>query len=478
MTKYVFNEQNKKTDVRILCVDKEKKKISSEMVKYFSKDDIALFEKAMKTSDSKTTEFMTNDSKVVLLFADYDKSEFNLQKLGAKIGSAIFKYKNSEVYVEDLGSDAKNLIIGIELSKYRFNKYFTLKKDEKEPKIEKVSILGLAKALSNEDVAQAISISSSVNYTRELVNEPANILNSESFAKSILGLKKKGLDIKVLEEKDLKKLGFNLLLSVNQASANKPKVVVMLWKGNSSKKGFDVALVGKGVTFDTGGLSLKPSSGMEDMHTDMAGAAAVCGAIKAISELQIKKNVLGIVGLVENSVSANATRVNDIITSMSGQTVEVMNTDAEGRLVLADLLTYVQKEYGAKKIIDLATLTGAVSRLFGPVYAGLFSNDDDLATALSKSGDVTGDKMWRLPVDKYYDEAMDSDVADMRNSGKNPIGGGSQGACFLKRFIEKETSWAHIDIAGVARESTEKDLDPKGSTGYGVKLLVDYIAKN
>lgn len=473
MVEYIFNDKKFKADTRVVFLDKKTNKISDKIKEFFSKDEIKLCEKVIKKNfeNKDSIAILTETSEIILFSFDAEAKDASLQKIGAKLAKTIFKSNKVNVYIEKMSGSIDDLILGFETGKYRFNKYFTFAVEDKETKLEKINFIIDKPAKMDK----ALSLAESINFSRDLVNEPANILTPENFAKIVTKFKKTGLKVEVLEQKELEKLGFNLLLAVAQGSDQKPRVVVMSWNGNPKKKDYDLTLVGKGVTFDSGGLSLKPSNSMEGMHTDMGGAAAVCGTIKAISELKINKNVLGIIGLVENMPSGNAYRVNDIIKSMSGQTVEVLNTDAEGRLVLADMLTYVQKKYKAKKIVDLATLTGAVSMLFGPVCAGLFSNDKEMIEKLTVSGEKTGDRLWNLPIDDYFNKAMDSTYADMQNIGKHRIGGGSQGACFLKRFIEEGTNWAHLDIAGVAREALDDDLYAKGGTGFGVKLLVDYI---
>ncbi|MDR1694196.1 MAG: leucyl aminopeptidase family protein [Lactobacillaceae bacterium] len=477
MVEYVLNGKSKNVDARVVLVDKKTKKISKEIAERFSKEELKLFEKVIK-DDMGKKDFInvyTNASPVILFLFDFAAENKELQKYGAMLSKAVFTLKNVMVFTDKIKNGVEYLILGLELGRYRFNKYFTKDVDSKTSALKSINIIDVAKSVKKADISKAVILSGGVNYVKDLVNEPANYLNPETFAKILSGLEEIGVKIEVLDEKKLKSLGFNLLLAVASGSANKPRVVVLSWNGNDNSKEYDITLVGKGVTFDSGGLSIKTGGYMEGMHTDMAGAGVVSGVIKVAGELKLKKNILGIVGLVENMPSGSAYRVNDIIKSMSGQTVEVLNTDAEGRLVLADLLTYVQQKYKAKRIVDLATLTGAVSMLFGPVYAGLFSNNDKMIKDLTTAGNNTGDRLWNLPMDNYFNKAMDSTYADMQNSGKHRVGGGSQGACFLKRFIKDKTIWSHLDIAGVARESLDDDLYAKGATGYGVKLLIDYI---
>lgn len=475
MTDYTFNNKNI-SDTKVIFIDKQSKKLSLSLNKYLSKEDIKLLDKVIKKDlgKSESISVITTTSTIVLFVFDYSAKEANLQKLGAKFAKAVANYKNITVYIDEFRNDFNDFILGVELGSYRFNKYFTQNVEDKKVKFEKINFISL-KGVLKKDIKKALMLSDGVNYARDLVNEPANYLTPKTFADSLSKLKTAGLTIEVLEESELKKLKFNLILAVSSGSTQKPKVAILSWKGNAKKKNYDLTLVGKGITFDSGGLSIKTGGYMEGMHTDMAGAAAVAGVIKSAATLGLKKNILGLVGLVENMPSGSAYRVNDIIKSMSGQTVEVLNTDAEGRLVLADLLTYAQKKYKSKNIVDLATLTGAVSGTFGPVYAGLFSDNDDMIKNLTISGEKTGDRLWRLPMDDYFNKALNSKYADMQNSGSHRVGGGSQAACFLRRFIDKDTAWAHLDIAGTARESLDETLYAKGATGFGVKLLIDYI---
>ena len=288
------------------------------------------------------------------------------------------------------------------------------------------------------------------------------------------GLKFKTL-VEILDEKRMKSNGFNLALSVAQGSANPPRVAVIKWIGNKQNENFDLGLVGKGVTFDSGGISLKPGNGMWDMKQDMAGAAAVVGALKVIALQKLPVNVVGVVGLVENMPSGTATRPGDIVTSMSGQTVEILNTDAEGRLVLADCLWYIQSQYGVKKVIDIATLTGAILVALGTEMAGVMGNDQNFIEKIKKAGTSSGEEVWQLPLNAAYNKMMDSDIADMKNISESRNAGSVTAACFLQRFIQKGVKWAHLDIAGMDKETKGRPLTPKGASGFGVKLFVEII---
>jgi leucyl aminopeptidase len=318
-----------------------------------------------------------------------------------------------------------------------------------------------------------MAIGDGVLMARDLVNEPANVLYPGEFARRASALKKLGVLVEVLDVAAMRKLGMGALLGVGQGSAHESKVVVMRWNGG--KRGGDpVAFIGKGVCFDTGGISIKPAQGMEDMKGDMAGAACVVGLMHALAARRAKVNAIGAIGLVENMPDGKAQRPGDIVTSMSGQTIEIINTDAEGRLVLADVLHYVNKRFKPKFMINLATLTGAIVVALGQEYAGMFSNDDKLTERLSKAGEATGERVWRMPLGREYDKMIDSNFADMKNTGGR--GAGSiTAAQFLQRFVDK-TPWVHLDIAGTALNSPQNDINKSWSAGWGVRLLERLVA--
>ncbi|MEW5962554.1 MAG: leucyl aminopeptidase [Pseudomonadota bacterium] len=318
------------------------------------------------------------------------------------------------------------------------------------------------------------AVANGVFLARDLVNEPANKLGPVEFAERLRELERSGLEVEILEADKLAELGMGALLAVAQGSDRPARVVVMQWHGAKSKRAKPIAFVGKGVVFDTGGISIKPAQGMEDMKGDMGGAACVSGLMLALAERKAAVNAVGLVGLVENMPSGTATRPGDIVTSMSGQTVEVLNTDAEGRLVLADVLWYAQQRFKPKLIVDLATLTGAIMVALGKEYAGLYCNDDKLAADLQEAAKSTGEKVWRMPLDKGYDKMIESKNADMKN-----IGGRWAGACtaaaFLERFV-KDTPWAHIDVAGTAMDAPRTEINPSWGSGWGVRLLDRMVA--
>ena len=322
--------------------------------------------------------------------------------------------------------------------------------------------------------ADLAAVADGVFFTRDLVNEPANVLTTTEFTKRLKDMESLGLKVEVLEEKDLEKLGMGALLCVGQGSDSPSKVVVMEWQGG--KKGdAPFALIGKGVVFDTGGISLKPAAGMEDMTMDMGGAGVVSGVMRAVAARKAKANVVGLVGLVENMPSGNATRPGDVVTSMKGDTIEVINTDAEGRLVLADVLWYAQDRFKPAGMVNLATLTGAMIIALGHENAGAFSNDDTIVGQFLKAAETEGEGAWRLPMGQAYDDQLKSRIADMKNVGGRPAGS-ITAAQFLKRFVKDDCPWIHLDIAGVASVKTDTTLAPKGATGWGVMALNRMIA--
>lgn len=336
---------------------------------------------------------------------------------------------------------------------------------------EPITISAVAQDTASLDGVDALA--QGVFFTRDLVNEPANVLTTTEFANRLDALSAAGVKVTVMEEDELNTLGMGALLAVGHGSDSPSKVVIMEWNGGS---GDPLALVGKGVVFDTGGISLKPAGGMEDMTMDMGGAGVVSGVMKTLALRKAEANVVGIVGLVENMPSGRATRPGDIVTSMKGDTVEVINTDAEGRLVLADILWHVQEVYKPTAVIDLATLTGAMIIALGHEYGGIFSNDDALSQDLTKAGETTGEVMWRLPLAQAYDDQLKSRLADMKNIGGRPAGS-ITAAQFLQRFIKEGTPWVHIDIAGVALQTKPTALAPKGATGWGV-LALDQLVRD
>ncbi|MBC8267717.1 MAG: leucyl aminopeptidase [Rhodospirillaceae bacterium] len=372
---------------------------------------------------------------------------------------------------------AAEMALGARLSSYRFDKYKTKEKPENKPSLKTLKISCAGATRARNAFAPMDKVASGVFMTRDLVSEPANILYPETLAKQARTLTKLGVKVEVLGEAQMRKLGMGALLGVGQGSVRESRMVVMQWNGKRGKAKSDapVAFVGKGVTFDTGGISIKPSAGMEDMKWDMGGSGVVIGLMKALAGRKANVNVVGVIGLVENMPSGAAQRPGDIVTSMSGQTIEVLNTDAEGRLVLADALWYTKERFKPKFMIDLATLTGAIIICLGNEKAGLFSNDDKLSGQLSEAGEAVGESVWRMPMGDNYDKMLDCDAADMKNISGGRGAGSITAAQFLKRFVDK-TPWAHLDIAGVTWSAKASSTIPKGGTAFGVRLLDRLVA--
>jgi leucyl aminopeptidase len=366
------------------------------------------------------------------------------------------------------------LALGIRLRAYAFDRYKTKRKDDEEAAKEvKVTVAVANPAGVEKAFAPRAAIANGVVLARDLVNEPANVLYPEELARRAGSLKKLGVAVEVLDVAAMKKLGMNALLGVGQGSEHESRLVIMRWNGG--KKGGDpVAFIGKGVCFDTGGISIKPASGMEDMKGDMAGAACVVGLLQALAERKARVNAVGAIGVVENMPDGKAQRPGDIVTTMSGQTIEIINTDAEGRLVLADVLHYVNTRFKPKFMVDLATLTGAIIVALGHEHAGLFANDDKLAERLLKAGAATGERLWRMPLGSEYDKKIDSKFADMKNTGGRD-GGSITAAQLLQRFVDK-TPWAHLDIAGTGMGSPQTDINKSWASGFGVRLLDRLVA--
>jgi leucyl aminopeptidase len=368
-----------------------------------------------------------------------------------------------------------DFVLGMKLRAYEFDKFKSADNsdDNGKPAQISVSVAVADPGAARKVWASAQAIGEGVVMARDLVNEPANVLGPVEFAARAKELGDLGVTVEVLVDKDIRKLGMSALLAVAQGSSRPARVVVMRWAGGKAKAP-PVTLIGKGVVFDTGGISIKPSAGMEDMKGDMGGAAAVVGAMKAIAGRKAKANVVGIIGLVENMPDGAAQRPGDIVTSKSGKTIEVINTDAEGRLVLCDLLTYAEERFKPRLMIDLATLTGAIIVALGNVNAGLFASDDDLAAGLISAGTATGETVWRMPLDAEYDKLIDSKFADMKNIGGRTAGSVTA-AQFLKRFVGK-TPWAHIDLAGTAMASPQSEINRSWASGWGVRLLDRLVA--
>ena len=423
-----------------------------------------------------------NNSLLNILVVLVKNSKNSKILLGSEIYSIFFK-SNKEIPKNILFNFSKlliaknkhfisDIIFGFSLRFYSFDKY-------KKKKNSNLSVvLNLYKLPLLKEIKYKLNLLDSINFTKDLVSEPANKLNPVIFSEKCSKLKKIGLKVKILDKIQLEKIGMTSLLGVAQGSINEPRVVILEW--NIKKNIKPTILVGKGVTFDSGGISLKPAGGMEEMITDMSGSAVVIGSMMNAALNKSPKSLVGIVGLVENMPDGEAQRPGDIVKSLSGQTIEVLNTDAEGRLVLADILTYIQKKFKPKEIIDFATLTGAILIALGTHRAGLFSNNDKLSKKLFKAGEITGEKIWRMPLGDEYDNEINSLRADMKNIGSTRFGGSTQAAQFIQRFISNNTAWAHLDIAGVSwsmkgGNNTNPNLHSPGATAFGVRLIDEFL---
>ncbi|NBV05700.1 MAG: leucyl aminopeptidase [Proteobacteria bacterium] len=463
-----------KNSVAVLVLTEEQTKKSNLKPVKFAKEN---FEFSGKANQS----FLVSQGEklvaVVGAGAEKKLDEIALNKVGSRIVALLnsAKIKNGSIFFESktAAADLAKIAFGAVLQSYRFNKYFENKKKDKEFKIEILSAMTPDVSKSEKEYAPLKILADNIFFVRDLVSEPSNILNPESYAAICKTLSKEGLEVQVFGEAEMKKLGMGSLLGVGQGSEKESQMVILQWNGG--KKGeAPLAFVGKGVTFDTGGISIKPANNMEDMKTDMAGSAVVVGLLRNLAQRKAKVNVVGAIGLVENMPSGTAQRPGDVVRSMSGQTIEIINTDAEGRLVLADVLHYTNTKFKPKFIVDLATLTGAIIVALADVYAGLFSNDDDLSKKIESCGAKTGERAWRLPIGEEYDEMINSDIADMKNVGSGRGAGSITAAQFLKRFVG-ETKWAHLDIAGVAWKGKGDAMAVKGASGYGVRLLNELV---
>ena len=468
--------QNKKGNLssNLVLFSNEKFSIDN-LKKYFSNSEYSYVTDLLKNSDLKKNLFifeLTSKKKIVLISIKKDLKTSDLENLGAELYGKINYGKDSEYLIISDSANSKyenflgHFLHGLKLKSYEFKKYKT-KKDARQITI---SVVGNKNKPSTQNQLKFKALEEGTFYARDLVSEPGNVLHPDEYAKRINSLKKDGLKVNIYDEKKLKKLGMHALLGVGQGSVRGSYLVTMEWNGakNNSKP---LAFVGKGVCFDTGGYSLKPAKFMEDMTYDMAGSATVVGLMKNFALRKAKVNAVGVVGLVENMVSGNAQRPGDIVKSFSGKTIEILNTDAEGRLVLADALTFTEKKFKPKFIIDLATLTGAIIVCLGSEYAGLFSNNDNLSKQIFGAGEQVEEKVWRMPLHKNYDKLMNSKNADVQNINYVGGAGSTTAAQFLQRFILNNTPWAHLDIAGMAFSKYGGALNSGGATGFGVRLL-------
>ncbi len=475
------NKASSKISANLVLFSNEKFNING-LKKYLSSSEFSYINDLLKTSDLKKNLFvfkLTSKKKIVLVSIKNNLKISDIENLGAEFYGCINHGKNSEYFLisDSIANNHDNFLghflHGLKLKSYEFKKY----KTKKETRVISIHVLGNKNKPSHQKQLKFKALEEGTFYARDLVSEPGNVLHPDEYAKRISSLRKDGLKINVYDQKKLKKLGMHALLGVGQGSIRGSYLVTMEWNGakNNSKP---LAFVGKGVCFDTGGYSLKPAKFMEDMTYDMAGSATVVGLMKSLALRKAKINAVGVVGLVENMVSGNAQRPGDIVKSYSGKTIEILNTDAEGRLVLADALTFTEKKFKPKFIVDLATLTGAIIVCLGSEYAGLFSNDDKLSKQIFNAGEKVEEKVWRMPLHKNYDKLMNSKNADVQNINYVGGAGSTTAAQFLQRFILNKTPWAHLDIAGMAFSKYGGALNSGGATGFGVRLLNQLIEEH
>ena len=492
--KVTFSE-NKTPESGILCViinslkldaflSDLDKKTNGQLSRIVSQSDFSL-EKSTTVAIPAPVGLNVPELKIITVDNNKKLTIDDLEKLGGTLWASLGKSQEKEVslYLPKLNLDtmpqeqaAAHVGCGILLRAWEFNKYFTTKKKSDFCQVKQVTLMGCDSKIAKEHFSILKEVAAGVFLTRHVVSEPPNVIYPETLAMEAKKLEELGVKVEIMGEKELKKLGCGSLLGVGQGSEKESFMVVMQWQGGKKDEA-PVAFVGKGVTFDTGGISIKGSEDMDQMKWDMAGAGAVLGLMRALAGRKAKVNAIGVMGLVENMPSGNAQRPGDVVTSMSGQTIEVLNTDAEGRLVLADALWYTQDRFKPKAMIDLATLTMAIIISLGTDHAGLFSNNDELARKLTEAGLKTGEKLWRLPMNATYNKDMDSTIADVRNIGSGRAAGGINAAQFLERFVNK-TTWAHLDIAGTAWDKKGQTLSAPGATGFGVRLLNQLVADN
>jgi len=468
------NSDPKKGSTNLVLFTDEKYNTNS-LKKYLSNLEFSYISDLLKNADlTKDLLFFEINSKkmIFLVSIKKDLKTSDIESLGAKFHEYINYDKKNDYLVnsDTINSKIENFVgyflHGLKLKSYEFNIY----KSKKNKRLISINVIGSKNKISAQNQLRFKALEEGTFFARDLVSEPGNILHPDEYAKRLNSLKKYGLKINIYDEKKLKKLGMNALLGVGQGSIRGSYLVTMEWNGakNNSKP---LAFVGKGVCFDTGGISLKPAKFMEDMTYDMAGSATVVGLMKTLALRKAKINAVGVVGLVENMPGGNAQRPGDIVKSYSGKTIEILNTDAEGRLVLADALTFTEKKFKPKFMVDLATLTGAIIVSLGSEYAGLFSNDEKLSKQLLTAGERVDEKLWRMPLHKNFDKLIDSKNADMQNINYVGGAGATTAAQFLQRFILNNTPWAHLDIAGMAFSKYGGALNSGGATGYGVRLL-------
>ena len=452
-----------KGDLKVIVMFEDK----SAKVDFLNNKEAKLVKTAITQAnfEAKAGEYLNvygGDSKIVLLGLGKNDDKLNVQGVGEKLFNVLFRDENAYIFSEN-DDVAVNLAYGVLLGSYSFDKYKTDKKDDEYTKLEQI-VLKVSDVEKNKEIFKSyLAMANGIRYCKDLCNEPASYLTPEVFAYDIKRLEYLGLDVELLDIDAIRLKGLGLVEAVGRSGANLPYVVTISWRGNPNKNDYDLGLVGKGVCFDSGGLSLKTNAGMAEMKMDMSGAAAVVAAMKIAALQRLKKNFIAVVALVENMPDGKATKIGDIVTSYNGKTVEILNADAEGRLIVADALAYMQKNFKVGKIVDLATF-GSLTATLGNVYAGIFSNDDKLAKMLISNGEKSGEKLWLMPLDNDYEKMIKSEVADMKNisiSQRATI----TSVAFLNKFIEKGVKWAHIDISGLRLDKNNL------ASGFGVKLL-------
>ena len=451
--------------------------------KYISNVEFSYINDLLKNTDlKKNLHFFEVNSKKTIFLVSVKKNleASDIEGLGAEFHSYINYSKKGDFFInsDTISNKSENFLgyflHGLKLKSYEFNIY----KSKKDKKTILINVIRDRNKKTIQNELRFKAIEEGTFFARDLVSEPPNVLNPKEYANRLLKLRKLGIKVTVYNEAQMKKLGMHSLLGVGRGSVNESFLVTLEWNGNKIDKRSPLSFVGKGVCFDTGGISLKPAKFMEEMKYDMAGSAVVAGLIKTLAIRKAKVNAVGVVGLVENMPGGNAQRPGDIVKAYNGKTIEVLNTDAEGRLVLADALSFTESKFKPRFMIDLATLTGAIIMALGEEYAGLFSNNDDLSNKIFKAGEKVREKVWRLPLHENYDKLMNSPIADMQNINYSGGAGSITAAQFLQRFVTSKTPWAHLDIAGMAFSKKAANLNPGGATGFGVRLLNQLIEEH
>jgi leucyl aminopeptidase len=477
-----LNNVNRKSSNTLVLFTQENFNISG-LTKNLSNIEFSYINDLLKTSDLKKSLLafeLSSQKKIILISIKKNLETSDVENLGAEFYSYLNHGNKGEfnINTDTIKSNIADFIgcflHGLKLKSYEFNIY----KSKKEKKFFSINVIGKQSKLTIKNKLRFKAIEEGTFFARDLVSEPPNVLNPKEYTNRLLKLRKLGIKVTTYNESHMKKLGMHSLLGVGRGSINESFLVTLEWNGDKKDKSAPLSFVGKGVCFDTGGISLKPAKFMEEMKYDMAGSAVVAGLIQALATRKAKVNAVGVVGLVENMPGGNAQRPGDIVKAYNGKTIEVLNTDAEGRLVLADALSFTEAKFKPRFMIDLATLTGAIIMALGEEYAGLFSNNDDLSNKIFKVGEKVKEKVWRLPLHNNYDKLINSTIADMQNINYSGGAGSITAAQFLQRFVTSKTPWAHLDIAGMAFSKKAANLNPGGATGFGVRLLNQLIEEH